>query len=63
VVIGAGVTLHEALKAHDELAKEDIHVSVIDLFSVKPLDASTLLAEAKRVGGRIITVEDHYQAG
>ncbi|KAI6183050.1 Transket-pyr domain-containing protein [Aphelenchoides bicaudatus] len=63
VIVACGVTLFEALKAHSELAKENIHVTVVDLFSVKPLDAATLLAEAKRVGGRIITVEDHYQAG
>lgn len=63
VVIGAGVTLYEALKAYDELIKENIPIAVIDLFSIKPLDTTTLLSEAKRVGGRIITVEDHYQSG
>lgn len=63
MVIGAGVTLHEALKAQKQLEDEDLHVSVIDLFSVKPLDTSTLLQEAQRVKGRVVVVEDHYEAG
>jgi transketolase len=63
LVIGAGVTLHEALKAHEQLAGEGINIAVVDLFSLKPLDTKTLVEEARRVGGRIITVEDHYSAG
>jgi len=63
VVIGAGVTLFEALKAHDELKAQGIVIRVIDLYSVKPIDAETLLAAAKATGGRVITVEDHYDAG
>uniref|UniRef100_A0A8D1UW30 transketolase n=1 Tax=Sus scrofa TaxID=9823 RepID=A0A8D1UW30_PIG len=62
-VVGAGVTLHEALAAADELSKQDISVRVIDLFTVKPLDAATIISNAKATGGRIITVEDHYPEG
>nr|XP_056712135.1 transketolase-like protein 1 [Euleptes europaea] len=62
-VIGAGVTLHEALAAADELAKEGIHIRVIDPFTIKPLDAETIISNAKATGGRIITVEDHYREG
>lgn len=61
-VVGAGITLHEALKAYEELKKQDIYIRVIDLYSVKPLDTETLkkaLSETKAV----ITVEDHYPAG
>ncbi|OGE79389.1 MAG: transketolase [Candidatus Doudnabacteria bacterium RIFCSPHIGHO2_01_FULL_46_14] len=61
-VIGVGVTLHEALKAYEELKKEGIMIRVIDLYSVKPLDIETLkkaVAETKA----IITVEDHYPEG
>jgi transketolase len=61
-VIGAGVTLFEALAAYDELQKEGINIRVIDLYSVKPVDAATLLAAAKATKG-LITVEDHYPAG
>uniref|UniRef100_A0A671UQM6 Transketolase n=1 Tax=Sparus aurata TaxID=8175 RepID=A0A671UQM6_SPAAU len=60
-VIGAGVTLHEALAAADMLARKNIRV--IDPFTIKPLDASTILASARATGGRIITVEDHYKEG
>ncbi len=61
-VIGAGVTLFEALAAYDELQKEGINIRVIDLYSVKPVDAETLMAAAKATKG-LITVEDHYPAG
>ncbi|XP_045394183.1 transketolase-like protein 1 isoform X1 [Lemur catta] len=62
-VIGAGVTLHEALAAADDLSKQDISIRVIDLFTIKPLDAATIISNAKATGGRVITVEDHYPEG
>ncbi|XP_069872099.1 transketolase-like protein 2 [Dipodomys merriami] len=62
-VIGAGVTLHEALAAADDLFQQGISVRVIDLFTIKPLDAATIISNAKATGGRIITVEDHYLEG
>ncbi|XP_007955380.1 transketolase-like protein 1 [Orycteropus afer afer] len=62
-VIGAGVTLHEALAAAAELAQEDIPIRVIDLFTIKPLDAATVISSAIVTGGHVITVEDHYQEG
>ncbi|MBI2186222.1 MAG: transketolase [Acidobacteria bacterium] len=62
-VIGAGVTVVEALKAHDELKKDGISIRVIDLYSVQPVDAGTLLRCARETGGRLMTVEDHYAAG
>ncbi len=61
-VIGAGVTLFEALKAHDELKAKGISIRVIDLYSVQPIDAASLI-EAGRATGRLITVEDHYISG
>lgn len=63
LVIGAGVTLHEALKAADELTKAGINIRVIDPFTIKPLDAQTIIKNAKETGGKIITVEDHYPEG
>jgi transketolase len=62
VVVGGGITLSEAVKAYEELAKEGISITVIDLFSVQPIDRETLLTYAKRVG-RVVTVEDHYEPG
>jgi transketolase len=61
-IIAAGVTLHEAIKAYEELMKENIAVRVIDLYSIKPLDAATL-REAARTSKAIITVEDHAPEG
>jgi transketolase len=62
-IVGAGITLHEALKAADTLARGGIQARVIDLYSVKPIDAQTLHAAAEATGGRIVTVEDHWVEG
>ncbi len=61
-VVGAGVTLHEAIKAYDQLQAEKINIRVIDLYSVKPVDAKTLQKAAQETKA-IITVEDHYEEG
>jgi transketolase len=62
-IVGAGITLHESLKAADRLAAEGINARVIDLYSVKPVDAETLRAAAEATGGRVLTVEDHWSEG
>jgi transketolase len=63
VIVAAGVTVFEALTAHEELQKLGIAVRVIDLFSVQPIDQEELAASARAVGGLVITVEDHYAHG
>jgi len=62
-VIGAGVTVFEALKAYDTLKASGVNVRVIDLYSLQPVDQAGLIAAGKASGGVIITVEDHYAAG
>ena len=62
-IVAAGITLHEALAAADALAEEGTRARVIDLYSVKPVDADTLRAAAEATGGRIVTVEDHWPEG
>jgi transketolase len=62
-VIGAGVTVFEALKAYDQLKTAGTSIRVIDLYSVSPVDAAGLIAAGKATNGRLITVEDHYAAG
>ncbi|XP_028680902.1 transketolase [Erpetoichthys calabaricus] len=62
-VIGAGVTLHEAKAAAEQLKTENIFIRVIDPFTIKPLDADKIMESAKATKGRIITVEDHYYEG
>jgi transketolase len=61
-VVAAGVTLPEALAAHEALAREGIAIRVIDLYSVKPVDEATLRKAASETG-RIVTVEDHSVCG
>jgi transketolase len=61
-IVGAGITLHEALKAADALAAEGVSARVIDLYSVKPIDVETLRAAAE-ITGAIVTVEDHWPEG
>ncbi|MEJ1276608.1 transketolase [Cricetulus griseus] len=62
-VIGAGVTLHEALAAAELLKKEKISIRVLDPFTIKPLDRKLILECARATKGRILTVEDHYYEG
>ena len=62
-VVAAGVTLHEALKAHETLAAEGIAIRVIDLYSIKPVDTEALRAAAAQTNNVLITVEDHYPEG
>jgi len=62
-VIGAGVTVFEALKAYDQLNAAGTAIRVIDLYSLSPIDRDGLVAAARATGGRLITVEDHYAAG
>lgn len=62
-VIGAGVTVFEAIKAYDELQKRGVSIRVIDVYSLQPIDAASLVRCAKDTKGRLITVEDHYAGG
>jgi transketolase len=61
-VVAAGITLHEAVAAYEELKNEGIFIRVVDLYSVKPLDKETL-RKAARITRSIITVEDHFAEG
>jgi transketolase len=62
-VVAAGVTLHEALKAYEQLKPRGVAIRVIDLYSVKPLNAAALGEQVRAAGGHLITVEDHYAEG
>jgi transketolase len=61
-LIGAGITVHEALEAADALAEDGITARVIDLYSIKPIDVETLAAAAEATG-RLVTIEDHWPEG
>jgi len=62
-VIGAGITLHEALKAYEHLKNEGITVRIIDAYSVKPIDVQTLHQAAHDTEGNLVVVEDHWLEG
>jgi transketolase len=62
-VVAAGITLHEALKAYDQLKSQRVTIRVIDAYSVKPMDEETLLAAAAEAGDKFIVVEDHWPEG
>ena len=61
-LIGAGITLRECLAAADELAGRGVSARVIDLYSVKPVDADAILAAAAETKA-LLTVEDHWAEG
>jgi transketolase len=48
----------EALKAADALKAEGIQASVIDILSLKPIDAALILSEAKK-SKRVVSCENH----
>jgi len=63
LVVAAGITLEETLKAADILAAKGINIRVMDPFTIKPLDIVAVQDNAAACGGRVITVEDHYPEG
>jgi transketolase len=61
-VVAAGITVHEAVEAADEL-RGTIRVRVIDAYSVKPIDTSALVDAVRATRGRLCVVEDHWAEG
>ena len=62
-VIGAGVTLHNALEAAKTLESQGKEIKVVDLFTIKPLNVDWLKQQAASANNRIVVVEDHYAEG
>ncbi|MBV9095703.1 MAG: transketolase [Streptosporangiaceae bacterium] len=62
-LVGAGITVHECLRAADMLAGDGIAARVIDCYSVKPIAADTLAAAVQATSGRIVIAEDHHPEG
>jgi transketolase len=60
LVVTAGITLHEALKAYEVLKERGILIRIIDLYSLQPLDADSLRNHAQHCNNNVIAVEDHY---
>jgi transketolase len=62
-LVGAGVTLHECLKAAELLERDGVQARVVDCYSVKPIDAATLSEAVVATSGRIVVAEDHHPEG
>ncbi len=62
-IIGAGITVHESLKAYDLLQKQKIQAAIIDLYCIKPLETRKLISFIKQHGNKLVVVEDHYKEG
>lgn len=63
-IAGTGITVFEALKAADELKKENINIRVVDCYSIQPVDAATLKKCLNETELKmLITVEDHFKHG
>ncbi len=60
LIVAAGITLHEALRAHGILKDRGIPARIVDLYSLQPLPAAELARQAEECGGRVVVVEDHY---
>jgi transketolase len=62
-VVASGITVHEAIKAADELQESGVAVRIIDAYSIKPIDGEALRAAARATGGKVVAVEDHWPEG
>nr|CAD7425918.1 unnamed protein product [Timema monikensis] len=63
LVITAGITFKEAMRARKELIENGINIRLLDPFTIKPIDKITILKNAEACKFRILTVEDHYSEG
>ena len=63
LAIGSGITVHESLKAYELLRQKNIHIRVIDLYSIRPLDVNALMKQAEECHHKVIVVEDHFFNG
>ena len=62
-VVAAGITVHNAIEACGKLQEEGVGVRLIDAYSIKPIDASTLREAVRATGGRLVVAEDHWPEG
>lgn len=61
-VFATGVTVSEAIKAKEELAKKGIDIRVVDIHTIKPIDEELIIKCAKETK-KLISVEDHNIIG
>ncbi len=61
-IIACGIMVFEALRAADELAKEGIEAEVINMHTIKPIDAGAIINQAKKYNA-VVTAEEHQANG
>jgi pyruvate/2-oxoglutarate/acetoin dehydrogenase E1 component len=61
-VVAYSAMVHEALRAADELQRENLEIEVVDLRSVKPIDTDTILGSVARTG-RLLAVGESFPWG
>ena len=61
-IVATGLCVNESLMAAAKLEEEGIHAQVINIHTIKPIDAD-LIAEAAKKTGKIVTVEEHSVIG
>ena len=57
-VIACGIMVHKAIEAAEKLAEKGVSVRVVDMYSIKPIDAE-LIERCARETGAIVTAEEH----
>lgn len=62
-IIAYGAMVQEAIKASDELAKQNISAEVVDLRTVSPIDEEAILESVKKTGRAVVVQEAQKQAG
>ena len=63
-VVATGITVYEALKAYEELKKQNINIRIIDCYSIKPIDREALIKCVNETKNKtVITIEDHFEHG
>lgn len=62
VIFAAGIMIHEAMQAAQALEQEGISAAVVDLFTIKPLDAGAVAAYAQKTGA-VVVAENHNRYG
>ncbi|MDH5705355.1 MAG: transketolase [Candidatus Aminicenantes bacterium] len=63
IVVAAGITVHEALKAYEELKKEGISIRIIDAYSLQPVDREGITKAVENTGKKVVVAEDHFPHG
>ena len=62
-VIACGLLVHKAIEAAEELEKSGVSVRVVDMYSIKPIDAELIVRCAKETGAIVVAEEHNIYGG